>query len=89
VSTITKFHVKKDDTVRVISGAHKGKEGKILEILRTKNRVLVQGVHLIKKTQRPTQDNPKGGFREQEGSIHISNVKLISAAEKPAGRAKK
>jgi large subunit ribosomal protein L24 len=85
----TKFHVKKDDQVRVISGAHKGKEGKVLQILRKEARVIVEGVRMIKKAQRPTQDNPKGGFQDKEGSIHISNVKLVAAAAKPAAKAKK
>lgn len=83
------FHVKKDDVVKVISGAHKGSEGKILQVLRGDNRVIIEGVRMIKKATRPTQDNPKGGFTEKEGSIHISNVKLVAAAEAPAKKAKK
>jgi large subunit ribosomal protein L24 len=81
-----KFHVKKDDVVRVISGADRGKEGKVLQVLRKQNRVIVEGVRIVKKAQRPTQDNPKGGFQEKEGPIHISNVKLITAAAKPAAK---
>lgn len=82
MSASAKFHVKKDDLVRVISGAHRGKEGKVLQVLRKQNRVIVEGVRLIKKAQRPTQDNPKGGFQEKEGPIHISNVKRVTAAAK-------
>lgn len=85
----SKTHVRKDDIVRVISGAHRGKEGKVLQVLRTQNRVIVEGVRMTKKAIRPTQDNPKGGFQEKEGSIHISNVKLVTAAAKPAAKAKK
>jgi large subunit ribosomal protein L24 len=81
-----KFHVKKDDIVRVISGADRGKEGKVLQVLRKQNRVIVEGVRIVKKAQRPTQDNPEGGFQEKEGPIHISNVKLITAAPKPAAK---
>lgn len=75
-----KYHVKKDDEVLVISGAHKGKQGKVLQVLRKKARVIIEGVNVTKKSVRPTQENPQGGFEEKEGSIHISNVKLVKAA---------
>ena len=61
-------------SVRVTSGNHKGKEGKILRIIKDRDRVVIEGVNLIKKHTRPTQDNPKGGIIEREGSLHISNV---------------
>ncbi len=79
-----KTHVKKGDDVLVIAGNHKGSSGKVLEVNRKKNRVLVEGVRLIKKTQRKSQDQPEGGIIEREGPIHISNVKKIGAKEKPA-----
>ncbi len=82
------FHVKKDDLVRVIAGAHKGREGRVLQVIRAKNRVIVEGVRIIKKGIRPTQENPRGGFQEKEGAIHISNVKKIEAAAKPVKGAK-
>ena len=63
--------------VRVVSGNHKGKEGKILKVIKDKNRIIIEGVNLIKKHTRPTQDNPKGGIVEKEGSIHISNVMYV------------
>lgn len=78
-----KTHVKKGDDVLVIAGNHKGSTGKVLEVNRKKNRVLVEGVRLIKKTQRKSQDQPEGGIIEREGPIHISNVKKVEAAEKP------
>lgn len=84
MSTPAKFHVKKDDLVRVIAGADRGKEGKVLQVLRKQNRVIVEGVRIVKKAQRPTQENPKGGFQEKESPIHISNVKLITRATQPA-----
>lgn len=71
-----KFHVKKNDVVVVISGTQRGKRGKVLEVLRTKNRVLVEGVNLIKKSQRKSQENPQGGIVEREGALPISNVML-------------
>lgn len=79
-----RFHVKKDDEVAIISGAHKGQKGKVLQVLTKKDRVIVEGVNLIKKSVRPSQTNPKGGFQEKEGSIHISNVRLVTAAPAPA-----
>ncbi len=77
------FHVRKGDEVVVISGNHKGQRGKVLQVLRKKNQVLVEGVHLIKKHQRKSQDNPQGRIVEREGPIHISNVKIAEKAEKP------
>ena len=72
-----RFHVKKGDEVEVISGNFKGSSGKILEVLPKKQRVLVEGVRIIKKHLRKSQDNPQGKIAEREGPIHISNVKLI------------
>jgi len=83
------FHVKKGDQVEVISGNFKGSSGKILEVLRRKQRVLVEGVRIIKKHMRKSQDNPQGKIAEREGPIHISNVKLIEQKEKPAKEKKK
>jgi large subunit ribosomal protein L24 len=84
-----KFHVKRDDTVTVISGVHKGSTGKVLQVLPAKNQVLIEGVRLIKKHQRKTQENPNGAIIEREGPIHISNVKLAEAAAPKKEKAKK
>ena len=81
-----RFHVKKGDNVEVISGNFKGSSGKILEVLPRKERVLIEGVRLIKKHMRKSQDNPQGKIAEREGPIHISNVKLIEQKEKSAGK---
>ena len=70
--------LKKGNEVVVIAGDHKGSKGKILEVLREKNRVLVEGVNLVKKHERKTQDNPQGSIVEREASIHLSNVKNAS-----------
>ena len=85
-----KFHVKKGDEVEVISGNFKGSSGKILEVLPTKQRVLIEGVRIIKKHLRKSQDNPSGKIAEREGPIHISNVRLLER-EKPekGGKSKK
>lgn len=68
--------LKKGTEVVVIAGDHKGSKGKILQFLRTKERVLIEGVNLVKKHERKTQDNPQGAIVEREASIHISNIKL-------------
>ena len=73
----TKFHVKKGDNVEVISGNFKGSSGKILEVIPRKQQVLIEGVRIIKKHLRKSQDNPQGKIAEREGPVHISNVKLL------------
>jgi large subunit ribosomal protein L24 len=77
MSSRIKTHVNKGDTVEVISGNHKGSTGAILQVNPEKSTVLVEGVRLIKKHARKTQDRPEGGIIELEGPIHISNVKLL------------
>lgn len=74
---IPKLHVKSGDTVQVIAGNSKGKTGKIVEVLIKKNRVIVEGVNIIKKHIKPSAQNPQGEIREVEGTIHISNVKVV------------
>jgi large subunit ribosomal protein L24 len=81
-----RFHVKKGDEVQVISGNHRGATGKILAVLPKKQHVLIEGVRLIKKTQRKSQDNPNGAIITREGPVHISNVKPV---EKRSARAAK
>lgn len=72
-----RIRLRSGDMVKVISGKHKGKSGKILSVDRAKNRVLVENVNIIRKALRPTQDNPRGGYREQEAPIHVSNVMIL------------
>lgn len=72
-----KLHVKKDDTVKVISGTSKGVEGKVLLVDRKKNRVIVEGANMVKKHVKPSAANPQGGIEEAEAGIHISNVMLV------------
>jgi large subunit ribosomal protein L24 len=69
--------IKKNDTVKVITGNEKGKEGRVLAVYPQKNRVIVEGINMIKKHTRPTQDNPKGGIIEKEAAIDVSNVALV------------
>lgn len=81
-----KRHVRAGDTVLVISGNSKGKTGKVKEILVDKNRILVEGVNLITKHLKPTAQSPQGSIEKREGSIHISNVKLVDPATGEATR---
>ena len=71
-----KFHVKRGDPVVVIAGSHKGKSGKVLEILPAKLRARVEGLAMIKKHEKKSEKNPQGAITEREGSIHISNLML-------------
>ena len=81
-----RFHVKKGDEVVVIAGAERGKRGKIIAVESGKQRVIVEGVRMIKKHMRKNQNNPQGAIVEREGTIHISNV---MTAEKFDARASK
>ena len=75
------FHVKKGDQVTVITGNHKGAGGKVLAVLPKKQQVLIEGVRMIKKHTRKSQDNPQGAIIQREGPIHVSNVKKVEEAE--------
>lgn len=68
------MHVKKGDKVQVISGKDKGKQGVILEAYPKRERVIVEGVNIVKKHSKPSQLNPQGGIVEMEAAIHVSNV---------------
>lgn len=70
-------HVKKGDQVKVIAGNAKGKEGTVLKVNLAKQQVIVEGARVMKKAIRPTEANPDGGIEEQDGPIHISNVKKL------------
>ena len=70
-------HIKKGDTVLVLCGDDRGKEGVVLKIDRKKNRAIVEGVHFVKRHVRPTQKSPQGGIIEKESSIHLSNLMPI------------
>ncbi len=73
-----KIKIKRNDRVEVIAGKDKGKQGRILRVLADKNRVLVEGVMMVKKHVKPNpQKNIKGGIAEQEATIHVSNVMLL------------
>lgn len=71
------MHVKKGDKVKVISGKDRGKEGTILEAFPKKDRVIVEGINVVKKHAKPSQENPQGGILDIEAPVHVSNVMPI------------
>ncbi len=73
-----KLHIKKGDTVVIISGEDKGKKGKVLKAFPKTQRVIVEKVNFIKKHTRPTQQNPQGGIIQMEAPVHASNVQLFN-----------
>lgn len=85
------FHIKRNDEVVVIAGSHKGKTGKVLEIVAAKERARVEGVGMIKRHLKKSQENPNGAIVEREGTIHVSNLQLKSRydASKKRAAAKK
>lgn len=74
---MAKLHIKKGDTVFVNAGGSKGKTGKVLKVLIDKQRAIVEGLNLVKKSQKPSAQNPQGGFVEVEAPIHISNLNVV------------
>lgn len=72
-----KLHIKKGDTVIILSGDSKGQQGKVLEVIVKKSRAIVEGANLVSKHTKPNAASPQGGIIKQEASIHISNLMLI------------
>jgi len=81
-----KTYLKRGDTVKVITGAHKGGVGKILRVLHKQNRVLVERINMVKRHQKPTATNRQGGIIEKEAPVHISNVQLVVGKDQEATR---
>ncbi len=75
-----KLHIKKGDTVIVITGESKGQKGRVLEVNRTKKRAIVEGVNLVSRHTKPNAQNPQGGIIKKEATIHISNLMLVDPA---------
>lgn len=84
-----KLHVKTGDTVVVIAGKDKGKEGKIIAAMPDKERVVVEGINQVKRHTKPSQKNPQGGIITKEAPIHVSNVMVIDPKTKKPSRIKK
>ncbi len=76
---MTKLKIKSGDTVRVIAGDNKGQEGTVQKVLKDKNKVIVEGVNLVSKHQKPSATNPQGGIVKQEAPIHVSNLSLLNS----------
>ena len=72
-----KFKIKVGDNVKVIAGSNKGSEGKIVSIIKKREKVIIEGLNLVKKHIKPNSKNPQGGIEEKESPIHISNVSLL------------
>ena len=83
---MSKLHIKKDDTVIVLTGEDKGKTGKVLKVLKDEQRAIVEGINMVNKSTKPNAKNPQGGFVKQEASIHISNISLIDPKSGKATR---
>jgi large subunit ribosomal protein L24 len=75
-----KIHVKTGDTVKVISGNDKGKTGKVVSVKTDTNKVIIEGVNIITKHNKPSAKSPNGGITKQEAPIHASNVMLVDAS---------
>lgn len=76
---MSKIHVKKGDTVKVISGAHNGKTGKIISVDLKKRRAFVEGINLVSKHTKPSAASPQGGIIKREASVHISNLMVVDS----------
>jgi len=74
-----KLKIKTGDTVRVISGDHKGSEGKVIKVILDKNKAIVEGVNMVKKHMKPSAQSPQGGIVEKEELIQISNISLLTS----------
>ena len=81
-----KLHVKKGDTVKVLSGNSKGQEGKVIEVLIARSRAIVEGVNMVSKHSKPNAANPQGGITKMEASIHISNIMVVDPKSGDATR---
>lgn len=76
-----KLHVRKGDTVKVLAGNDKGKEGKVMEVFLEKSRAIVEGINMVTKHEKPSAGKPEGGIKKTEASIHVSNLMLVNPAD--------
>ncbi len=81
-----KLHIRREDTVKIIAGNDRGKQGKILRVFPGKRRAIVEGCRLIKRHQKPTSQSPEGKIETKEASIHISNLMVVDPASGDATR---
>ena len=83
---MSKLHIRKGDEVIVLAGDDKGRKGKVLKVLVTKQRALVEGVNMVSKSMKPSAKNPQGGIVKQDAPIHVSNLSLIDPKSGKATR---
>ena len=83
---MSKLHIRKGDEVIVLAGDDKGRKGKVLKVLVTKQRALVEGVNMVSKSMKPSAKNPQGGIVKQAAPIHVSNLSLIDPKSGKATR---
>ena len=81
---MSKLHIKKGDTVKVLSGADNGKTGKITSVDREKGRAFVEGINMVSKHTKPSAANPQGGIVKREASVHISNLMVVDSKGQPS-----
>ena len=81
-----KLHIKKGDNVIVVAGNSKGLQGRVLEVIRSKSRAIVEGVNMVSKHTKPNQDNPQGGIIKKEEPVHISNLMVVDPSSGGATR---
>ncbi len=84
-----KINIKKGDTVFVNTGEYKGQKGRVLEVIRKSNRVIVEGINMVSKHTKPNAQNPDGGIIQKEAPVHISNLMLIDPSSGEPSRAGK
>jgi large subunit ribosomal protein L24 len=75
-----KLHIRRGDTVKVISGDHKTKTGKVLSVDLEKNRAIVEGINIVSKHIKPSASNPNGGIKQMEAPVHVSNLMFVDPA---------
>jgi large subunit ribosomal protein L24 len=85
-NTQQKLHIRRGDTVKVLSGDDKGKTGKVLEILTAKNRAIVEGINIVTKHQKPSAGKPEGGIKKMEAGVNISKLMLVDPSSGKATR---
>jgi large subunit ribosomal protein L24 len=86
---MSKLHIKKGDTVMVISGDSKGQQGRVLIVDHEKQSAIVEGINMVSKHSRPSTQNPKGGIVHKESPIHISNLKVVDGSGNPTRTGRK
>lgn len=85
-TVVKKLHVRKGDTVKVISGNSKGKTGTVLEVIPSKYKAIVEGVNVVSKHIKPSASNPNGGIEKTEAAIHLSNLMVVDPTSGDATR---